>query len=148
MSVDMERSFEWDDTIKKDSEFVLLQPGDYDFEVVEFERARHPGSEKLPPCNKAVVTLHVATEEGNAIIKHNLFLHSKTEGMLCSFFIGIGQRKHGEPLKMDWNKVVGATGRAKIEIRKFEKDDGTVSEFNQVKKFYKPEEKKFEAGKF
>jgi hypothetical protein len=68
--------------------------------------------------------------------------------MLCSFFVGIGQRKHGEPLKMDWSKVVGATGRAKIEIRKWEKDDGTVSEFNQVKKFYEPEEKRFEAGKF
>ena len=42
---DMEREFNWDDTIEKDStDFVLLQEGDYDFEVESYERARHGGS--------------------------------------------------------------------------------------------------------
>ena len=64
---DMEREFNWDDTIEKDStDFVLLQEGDYDFEVESYERARHGGSEKLPPCNKAVLKLRIPDAVDNA----------------------------------------------------------------------------------
>ena len=142
MSNELERELDWEDTIENDSDFTILPAGDYDFEVIEFERARHAGSEKLPPCNKAVVTLKIKSPEGETTIRHNLFLHSKTEGMLCAFFTAIGQRQHGEKLQMNWSKVVGSTGRAKIEIKKITKDDGNVVEFNQVKKFYEHEEKK------
>ena len=113
-----ERELGWDDTIEKESAgFIILPEGDYEFKVLEFQRARHEGSEKLPPCNKAVITLVVETPEGEARIRHNLFLHSRTEGMISAFFIGIGLKKHGEPLKMDWPRVVGRKGRAKIGIR-------------------------------
>lgn len=135
----------WDSTIQNDNpEFVLLPEGDYDFVVTEFERARHPGSEKLPPCNKAIIHIRIEGKEGVSNIKHNLFLHSTTEGMLCAFFTGIGQRKRGEPLQMNWNAVVGSRGRAKVGIREY---DG--KKFNEIKKFYEPEEKKgFEFGRF
>ena len=103
-----ERELGWDDTIEKESAgFIILPEGDYEFKVLEFQRARHEGSEKLPPCNKAVITLVVETPEGEAHIRHNLFLHSRTEGMISAFFIGIGLKKHGEPLKMDWSKGQG-----------------------------------------
>jgi hypothetical protein len=138
----------WDSPIEKDSEFVLLPEGDYDFEVIEFERARHPGSEKLPPCNKAIVHIKIAGEKGTSVIKHNLFLHSTTEGMLCAFFTAIGQRKHGQKVTMNWNAVVGAKGRAKVGIRKYT-SEGRELEFNEIKKFYDPAENKgFQAGKF
>ena len=149
------RSFDWDDQIENDSpDFVTLPEGDYDFEVIDFERARHNGSEKLPPCNKAVVHIKVQGTEGITVIKHNLFLHSITEGMLCSFFTGIGQRKKGEKVSMNWNKVIGSGGRAKVGIRNWTKDDGNVVTFNEIKKFYEPEEGpqkpkgNFQAGKF
>ena len=45
----MERELDWDDEIERESDFVLLPEGDYDFTVTGFERARHEGSEKLPP---------------------------------------------------------------------------------------------------
>jgi hypothetical protein len=139
----------WDSTIEHDSEFVTLPEGDYDFEVVEFERARHNGSEKLPACGKAIIHIKIEGKEGTSIIKHNLFLHSTTEGMLCAFFTGIGQRKHGEKLQMNWNKVIGSKGRAKVGIRKFTNDKGQVLEFNEIKKFYEPEESKgFQPGRF
>ena len=49
---------EWDDVIENDGqEFVLLPEGDYQFEVVDFERGRFPGGPKIPACNKATVTL-------------------------------------------------------------------------------------------
>ena len=50
----------WNDVIENDSpEFVILPDGDYNFEVVDFERGRHNGSEKLPPCNKAIVHIRI-----------------------------------------------------------------------------------------
>ena len=75
-----DREFGWDDEIEKDSpDYITLPEGDYDFEVVDFERARHEGSEKLPPCNKAIVHIKVEGKdagghEGVAIIRHQLFL--------------------------------------------------------------------------
>lgn len=140
----------WDGPIENDGpEFITLPEGDYDFVVVEFERARHPGSDKLPPCNKAVVHVKIEASEGTTIIKHNLFLHSITEGMLCAFFVGIGQRKKGQKVTMNWNAVVGARGRCKVGIRKFTNDDGKVIELNEIKKFYEPAEGKgFQAGRF
>jgi hypothetical protein len=133
---EVEREFNWDDQIENDGpEFVLLPEGDYDFEVISFERGRHNGSEKLPPCNKATVHIKIQGEEGETIIKHNLFLHSKTEGMLCAFFTAIGQRKHGEKVSMNWNAVTGSVGRCKVGIKKYEGKD-----YNEIKKFYEPSE--------
>ena len=55
-----EREFGWDDEIENDNEFQILPDGDYNFTVTGFERGRHQGSAKLPPCNKAIITLNVA----------------------------------------------------------------------------------------
>ena len=139
----------WNDVIENDSpEFVILPDGDYDFEVIDFERGRHNGSEKLPPCNKAIVHIRIEGKEGISIIKHQLFLHTITEGMLCAFFTGIGQRQKGERLKMNWNAVVGSKGRCKVGIRKWTNDEGREMVFNEVKKFYEPEGKGFTPGTF
>jgi len=132
-----EREFSWDDSIENDGpDFTLLPAGDYNFVVTEFERGRHNGSEKLPPCNKAVVTLKFEEPEGITTIKYNLFLHTKTEGMLCAFFTGIGQRKKGEKVTMNWNAIVGSRGRAKLAIREWTNDSGELKRFNDVKKIY------------
>lgn len=153
MMNNIEREFGWDDAIENDSpDFVILPEGDYNFEVIEFERGRHGGSEKLPPCNKATIHIKIEGPEGITIIRHNLFLHSITEGMLCAFFTGIGQRKKGEKITMNWNAVVGSVGRCKVRVRKWTNDSGEEKTFNEVAKFYEPEEgavtKKFEAGRF
>jgi hypothetical protein len=135
----IDRELGWDDPIENDGpDFEVLPAGDYDFEVVGFERARHAGSEKMPPCNKAVISIKVKGEKGQSTIKHNLFLHTKTEGLLCAFFVGIGQRKHGQKVTMDWNKVVGSKGRCKISERKWKNDKGEELTFNDIKKFYEP----------
>ena len=146
---------DWESPIENDSpDFVILPEGDYDFEVIDFERARHAGSDKLPPCNKAIVHIKVQGAEGITVIKHNLFLHSITEGMLCSFFTGIGQRKKGEKVTMNWGKIVGSQGRARIGVRKWKNDSGEEKVFNEIKKFYEPADgpqdakKGFEAGRF
>ena len=139
----MEREFEWDDTIEKDSDYVVLPEGDYEFVVESVERARHPGSEKLPPCNKAIVKLRIDSQYGTAIIDHNLFLHTKMEGMLSAFFTAIGQKKKGEKLKMNWGNVPGSSGRVHVKPKQY-----NGNEYNDIKKFYPKEEKQFKAGEF
>lgn len=133
-----ERELGWDDEIEKESSFVLLPAGDYDFTITGFERARYEGSEKLPPCNKAIVSVSIDSPEGTATIKHNLFLHQRCEGLLSAFFIGIGQKKHGEKLRMNWNSVIGAKGRCKVGIRTWKNKDGDEMQSNEIKKFYDP----------
>lgn len=138
----MDRELGWEDSIEKESnEFILLPEGDYNFVVDSFERARHGGSEKLPPCNKAILKIQVVSDKGNALITHNLFLHTKTEGMLSAFFESIGQKKKGEKIRMNWNMVPGSTGRCKIEIRDYVNRDGEQRQSNQIKKFYPKEDK-------
>lgn len=113
-----EHELGWDDEIKTDSGFIDLPDGLYRFTVTNIERGRHtpnPDNKKakLPPCNKATVSIEIETKEGVAELKHNLFLHTSTEGMLSAFFGAIGQKKKGEPLKMNWN-IIGAKGVCKI----------------------------------
>lgn len=134
-----ERELGWDDEIKNDGpDFEILPEGDCDFEVLSYERARHGGSENLPPCNKAVVSIRLISAAGQTTIKHNLFLHTKTEGLICAYFTGCGLRKHGQKINMNFDKSVGCKGRCKVGIRKFTNDKGDTLRFNEIKKFYEP----------
>lgn len=142
-----ERELGWEDEIEKDgSDFILLPEGDYFFTVTKFERARFQGSAKMPACNQAKLELTVhSPEHGDVIVFHNLFLHTKTEGLLSQFFAGIGQKKKGEKLRMNWNTVIGSKGKLKLEINKFWGNDGQEKTNNQVKKFY-PYDEAFPQG--
>lgn len=150
MENQMDRELQWDDTIEKESsDFILLPEGDYNFVVDSFERGRHGGSEKLPPCNKAILKLRVESDKGTALITHNLFLHTKTEGLLSAFFESIGQKKKGEKMVMNWSHVPGAIGRAKVGIHTYVNKDGEERQSNDIKKFYPKENKPaFTAGTF
>lgn len=141
MADNIERELGWEDQIEKESEFTLLPEGEYDFTVKAFKRGRFDGSEKLPPCNKAILTIEVTNGQDTTTIEHNLFLHSKCEGILSAFFISIGQKKHGEPLKMNWNAVTGAKGRCKVFVETWKSNkDGQEMKSNKIKSFLKPSE--------
>lgn len=110
----------WDGVITDDAQtFITLAPGEYEFTVTNFERAYFDGSEKLPPCPEAVLTLKIETSEGVANVRDRLKLVSKLQWLLSSFFTSIGQKKRGEPLKMDWTKVVGSKGIVRIKNREY-----------------------------
>lgn len=145
-----ERELGWEDTIQKDAlEFEPLPEGDYEFTVESFERGRHNGSEKLPPCNKAILKLRVkGTDSREVTVTHNLFLHTRTEGMLSAFFESIGQKKKGEPLRMNWQRVPGSKGKLKLGVHKYINKDGQERTSNDVKRFYPYEGPKYQAGSF
>lgn len=132
----------WDAEIENDgNDFVVAEPGDYNFVVTGFERARFNGSEKMPPCNQAKLTikLEIPGATGECVVKHNLFLHSKSEWKLCEFFTSIGQRKKGQRVSMNWNAVIGARGRCKVTKRSFKNKDNKELWTNDIDKFYDPD---------
>lgn len=139
---DQGHELDWDDVITKDSsEFSLLQPGKYPFTVKSWTRGQHNGSQKLPPCKMCeleIIVMDPATGE-ETLIKHRLYLHSKTEGLLSQFFVSIGLKKHGETLKMQWNKVTGASGTCKVFIDEYVGNDGEKHKSNKIKSFCDPE---------
>jgi len=146
---DFDRELSWDDEISKEDSFVLLPEGDYNFTVESYERARHNGSEKIPPCNKAIVKIRVCSSEGDVTLQHTLLLHTKMEWKLSEFFLAIGQKKPGEPLRMNWNQVPGSTGRLSLYIDTYKKD-GKEYQNNKIKQFYQKESggSRFQAGRF
>ena len=127
---------DWNDSIESDGqEFVLLPEGDYNFVVTNFERGRFSGSQKIPACNKATITVQVKTKDGIAIVKFDLLLYRSLEWRISSFFRCIGQKKHGEKLTMDWNKVVGSVGRAHFKQRTYTNQYGEDKVVNDLDKF-------------
>ena len=134
------RELGWDDEIQRDeSPFQVLPEGDYRSTVKKLERARHSGSEKIPACNKAILTVAVSNAGASGDVLTNLFLHSKFEWKLCQFFTSIGQRRHGEAMRMNWGAVPGATGVCHVGVRKWTGNDGKEREGNEIAEFYDPE---------
>lgn len=124
-----------DQIVAEGGEFLLLDEGDYDFTVTAFERGRFPGSAKIPACNKAVLTLTVQTQKGEANAKYDLILWSSLEWKISEFFRSIGQKKSGEAFVPRWNEVVGSKGRAHFKPRKYLKN-GEERQVNDISKFY------------
>ena len=138
---DNDMFIDWDDALESDGkEFVLLEEGDYNFTVTGFERGRFPGGERIPPCNKATISVRVDTPEGPAYAYTDLFLYKTVEWKLSAFFRCIGQKKRGERLVMDWSKVSGSTGRARFKPAKYTDKNGVEREKNELVYFYDRED--------
>lgn len=140
---------EWDAYIEKESEFVLLPEGDYDFTVTSFEKGWFDGSAKIEACNKAILELTInAPGLGSTIVKENILLSDKVEWKLCEFFRCIGQKQHGTGVKMNWNKVQGAKGRAHIVVNEYVGNDGNNYKNNKVARYLDPETELGGAGEW
>ena len=135
-NINQNMEMDWNDTILEDGqELVLLDEGDYNFIVTNFERGRFPGGQKIPACNKATITVQVETEKGLSVIKFDLLLYRSVEWRISSFFRCIGQKKHGEKLTMNWNQVIGSKGRAHITQRKYTNQYGEEKTINDIGRF-------------
>lgn len=127
----------WEDEIVNEGgEFTLLPEGDYDFTVEKFERARHEGSAKVPPCNMAKITFTIWGENDKFEVTENFFLCNKFEWKLSQFFLSLGLKKHGEPLRMNWNAVTGKRGKCHVYVNSYKNKDGQDRKSNRIQKFY------------
>lgn len=152
MQTDQNTSYDWDQPpIDKPQEGggenTLLPPGVYPFTVLSFARGRYePGpNAKLPPCNKAIVKVRVDGGDLGSFTKDvNLFLHSRCEGILAAFFAALGLRKHGEPLHMQWTRIVGRGGHVKTKHVQGTGDKADKS-YNEIAAWMYPDDVKTDA---
>ena len=142
-NTDMGESLGWEDEGKvQESEFVLLEPGIYDYTVTKFERGRFDGSEKMAACPMAKLTIHCksATTGMESDVFVNLPLNSKVLFRITQFFKSCGllplDAKQGDGMPMSlFNHVMGRTGKVKIKNRTYKDRD-----YNEVDEFLKPEQ--------
>lgn len=126
----------WDDVIEDDGqEFVILPEGDYTFTVSGFERGSFPGGAKIPACPKATITLNIDNDQGVATARVDLLLYRTVEWKMAAFFRCIGQKKHGEKVVMNWNKVAGSRGKAHFKPRSYTNRNGETRQVNDVDYF-------------
>ena len=140
------RELGWDDEIEKGADYVLLPEGEYDFTIESFERGRFEGSDKVPACPRAELKVKVETPEGVCLMNESLLLYDRMQWKLAEFFLSIGAEEVNEKVKMNWNIVPRATGRAIIEQRADRKDPS--KKYNHVKKFLPKAKKEYKAGSF
>lgn len=149
MSVE-NREIGWDDTIENEGQdYEPLPAGTYEFTVCSMERARFQGSEKMAACNMANLDLLIVDSEGRE--RHafdSLYLNTKAEWRLSQFFLCIGQKKKGEPLRPNWNEVPGSKGKVELIINEYTDKNGNPRKNNKVSKYLPYEPKKFTAGSF
>lgn len=140
------KELDWNDSVEKGASYILLPEGDYDFVIESFERGRFEGSDKAPACPRAELKVRVETPEGICIMNESLLLYDRMQWKLAEFFLSIGAEEVDGRVKMNWNLVPRATGRATVEIRPGVKDP--TKKYNHVKKFLPKPKKEYKAGSF
>lgn len=84
-NTNMNQALDWNDAVYEQV-FENLPNGDYNFQIVGFERTRFPGSQKMAACPQAILTVRVdGGDMGNREMKHSLFLNKMTQGRLFAF---------------------------------------------------------------
>jgi len=147
MNEELGKELGWEDTIKQDpGSFEPLLEGDYEFTIDRYERGRSKGEGKLPPCNMAIVHFTIQDRDRVVTIKENYLLHSSLEWKLSELFRGVGLKKEGESLKMNWSMITGKKGRCKVTLVPGVKDPS--KKFNRIDKLYPYEPPKYQAGSF
>ena len=130
----------WDDEIidPGEPEFILLTPGIYDFTVTGFERGHFNGSEKMDACSMAKLTLRCTNGIQETTVFTNLFLSSAVAFKLSKFAKSIGDMPagstSGQKFHVDWNNIIGKSGKCKIKTRVYNGKD-----YNEVDDFIVPD---------
>ena len=121
---------DWDDEIQED--FSILPEGDYLFEVEKMERGTFLGSDKLPPCKEARLTLRVETPDGPVRLWESFRLLRRLTFLIYPFFVSIGVIENGKKGRMDWSRVPGARGRFHSKPGQFTGSDGKMRDKNEI----------------
>ena len=133
-----DRELEFDDVITNDGEpFEPLEPGDYQFKIINYERSQYEPSanSSIPRCKMATVHFEIIVPGGETReLKENYHMHTKMEWKLSQLFASVGLKKKGEPLRMDWNALPGLTGKCKIKQVPGYKDP--TKTYNQIERLY------------
>ncbi len=107
-----------------------LEPGEYDFEVVNYNR-------KFAKDNTTPVLELILLVNGREV-KDWLHFKKKAEWKISQFLICIGMKKHGEPSQVKFDELIGSKGRCQITVSTFRKNDGSEGKGNNVGNYIEP----------
>lgn len=132
MSNDLGQALDWNSPIEKESEFIKLEKGTYDFEVINLEKGYFNGSDKMGSCPTAIFTLRIGNT--GVDIKETLYFNTKAEWKFSQFFISLGMKKKGVPYVPEWNATIGKKGKLVIDYQKWNGEERI-----KIKEFLEPE---------
>lgn len=122
----MARAMELNETISYDgSDFRLIDDGTWPFTVKAVSIEQYKGSQNVPPCLAAKVTLHVGVGAESTDVTDNIYLYYNDNGnpnwRISAFYRAIGYKKHGQEVQMNWDAgfLVGKTGWCETKQREF-----------------------------
>jgi hypothetical protein len=108
----------WDSPIENDgAEKPVLPKGTAKFRILKLEKKLKQTGQKK--CPQADLTIELENEHGKTQCRDFIDLHTDSEWKIAQLLRAIGQRKHGEKVVPNWNKVEGATGLCEIDVRSF-----------------------------
>ena len=129
MAINNDEILSWDAVIEDEgsaSSWRPLEPGDYDFTVMGTRRTEINGKP----------VLEVELDIDGVTVTERLFWTTKAEWKISAFALSIGVKKHGEPLKPDFNDWVTRKGRCKVINEEFKGRDGSDMKSNRVSRYY------------
>jgi len=130
-------ALDWDSEIEGKGDFELIPEGDYWFKVQKVDRGWFNGSEKMCPCNQAIVTFEIMVNGEIRTLKENFLLHERMIWKTANLYASIGLiTQEGEKVRMNWGTVPNRTGICHIGFRKYKGNDGQEHQTNEFKKFY------------
>lgn len=130
--------FDWDSEISADGQdFTPLPEGDYIYEITEMKKEYFSGSDKIPACPRAALTLKVYAEDmsRSVTVYERLLLCAKMEWRVSGFLRSIGVKKHGQKVRPNWDAMVGKTGIAHFTIEDYTSKDGAHRQRNHLDRF-------------
>lgn len=122
--------------------WALLPEGFYPFRVEKMERERYQGSQKMPQCPMAKLTLAVAGVDGrDTAVQQRLYITRNQLWKVSRFMESVGRgRNEAGKVIIDWGGIEGMGGFVKLKVRSYTGRDGQERQTNDVEWFVKPEE--------
>lgn len=119
------------------NEYVLLNPGEYQYTVDSVDYGDYNGGTKIPPCGMVIVNIHVDTDNGRAFLNERFYVCREGGGKIAGFFKSVGDLKDGQKkFTPDWDALPGKTGIVKTKQREY---NGNL--YNDVDRFVAPKKK-------
>lgn len=121
---------------------TLLPEGFYPFRVERMERERYQGSQKMPQCPMAKLTLSVTGADGrDTAVQQRLYITRNQLWKVSRFMESVGRgRNEAGKVIIDWGGIEGMGGFVKLKVRSYTGRDGQERQTNDVEWFVKPEE--------
>lgn len=122
--------------------WTLLPEGFYPFRVERMERERYQGSQKMPQCPMAKLTLAVAGTDGReTTVQQRLYITRNQLWKVSRFMESVGRGRNADgKVIIDWGGIEGMGGFVKLKVRSYTGRDGQERQTNDVEWFVKPEE--------